>query len=323
MQKNNKVCKNFKLSKYLSSSLILLKDWCIISVKGKDALNYLQGQLTIDVLSVTNNTYKICAHCNVNGKTLSNLYLFKYKKDFAYIIRKNIISIQTKELKKYSIFSDVKITYETDLVILGIVKCDIKKLFPENFFELTKAKNNFIQKENLYILRLVDPIERFIVITSAEKAKLLQNKLLNMVTIYHSNQWLILDIEANLPIIDKKSIGKFLPQSLNLNNFNGINFKKGCYLGQEIIAKTKFFNSNKKNMYHLHGQYSSLPNKNELLEIKINNKWIPLGNIIAFSKLENNKIIIQAILKEDLLKMSKIIKIEKDLENNILILSKK
>ncbi|MBN0795851.1 tRNA-modifying protein YgfZ, partial [Pseudomonas aeruginosa] len=67
----------------------------------------------------------------------------------------------------------------------------------------------------------------------------------------NSQQWLALNIEAGLPVIDSANSGQFIPQATNLQALGGISFKKGCYTGQEMVARAKFRGANKRALWTL------------------------------------------------------------------------
>lgn len=287
-------------SKELPFSLIPLKDWQLVLVEGQDSINYLQGQLTIDLIKNFDiNNYKFCAHCNGQGKVLSTLILFSFnyrEKLFGYILRKSISKIQQKELKKYSVFSKVKIFTNNKLQLLGIAGFNARNILKSIFNILPNKNKPFIKTKDISFLWFNKPIERFILISSYEKINFLKKKFFRISEYKNSLQWLSLDIEAGYPIIEKENIKKFLPQSLNSKFLKSIDLKKGCYLGQEVIARTTFLNTNKKFMYFLSGYSNFLPKIGDKIEAKINKKWISIGDILAIVKLKN-KIFIQAVLK--------------------------
>ncbi|CDL16218.1 Folate-dependent protein for Fe/S cluster synthesis/repair in oxidative stress [Klebsiella pneumoniae IS46] len=72
----------------------------------------------------------------------------------------------------------------------------------------------------------------------------------------NSQQWLALNIEAGLPVIDSANSGQFIPQATNLQALGGISFKKGCYTGQEMVARAKFRGANKRALWTLSGTAS-------------------------------------------------------------------
>lgn len=297
-------------SKELPFSLIPLEDWELVLVQGKDSLNYLQGQLTIDLINNFNsNNYSFCAHCNSQGKVWSNLIFFSfnyYKKLFGYILRKSVSLIQQKELKKYSIFSKIRIFTDSNLKLLGIAGFNAKKILGCLFKTLPNKNKSFISFDNqISLIFFNNPIERFILIAPYEQINILKKKFFKISKYKNHLQWLSLDIEAGYPIIDKENTKKFLPHSLNLQFLKGIDNKKGCYIGQEMITRTTFLNTNKKFMYWLSGYSDTLPKVGDKIETEINKKWIIIGNILASVKLKN-EIFIQVILKIKNLKINKL-----------------
>ncbi|MBZ2279766.1 MAG: tRNA-modifying protein YgfZ, partial [Buchnera aphidicola] len=93
--------------------------------------------------------------------------------------------------------------------------------------------------------------ERFLLILSWKDACILKNNINQKISVNNSQQWLALDIEANFPILDKELSAYFFPQAMNLEYFNAISFDKGCYYGQEMIAKIHFKNLNRRVLCHL------------------------------------------------------------------------
>ncbi|MBZ2279881.1 tRNA-modifying protein YgfZ, partial [Buchnera aphidicola] len=83
---------------------------------------------------------------------------------------------------------------------------------------------------------------------------ILKNSINKKIFFNSSQQWLALDIEAGFPVIDKELSSYFLPQAINLEYFKAISFHKGCYYGQEMIAKVYFKNLNQRALYHLTSQ---------------------------------------------------------------------
>ncbi|WP_343189350.1 tRNA-modifying protein YgfZ [Buchnera aphidicola] len=287
--------KNFFSSKKLSISLINMNEWVIVSVYGKDSKKYLQNQFTCNIYSIVKNKYIHCSHCNIYGKVLTNLYLYYYKKKFFYIIRKNILSFHIQELKKYSIFSKVNILHKKKMLLFGFVGRNIK-LFLLKFFKfLPDKKNKIIYYKKITIFWFKKPKERFLFIIHYSQIKFFK-KIFNIFSIVNSNQWMALEMESNVPIIDIYNINKFFIQSLNLK----IDKKKGCYLGQEAITKIKFKKLNNKYLYLL----QCLNEKNifkyltdEIIFKNFENKII-YGKILSIVNIDKKFIWIQIILNK-------------------------
>ncbi|WWO95543.1 MAG: tRNA-modifying protein YgfZ [Candidatus Dasytiphilus stammeri] len=289
-------------SKSLPLTLISLEEWCMISMTGVDTFNYIQKQITFDITTLQLNQYCQTAHCNAEGKMWSNLLLFHYNGGLAWIIRRSVQNLQMEALKKYAIFSKVMISATND-ILMGIAGFQARAILSQVFARLPSRKSPLIYNKNMVLLWLNNPSERFIIISNIMIIKQLQEQLSNYCQLNNSRQWMSLDIEAGNPIIDNKNCCKFIPQAANLDLIGAINFQKGCYLGQEIIARATFRGINKYALYWLSGKLNNFPKSTRINFINLNNSKPSIyysANILAICKMANNEIWIQAILKKDL-----------------------
>ncbi|MXP51208.1 tRNA-modifying protein YgfZ [Pantoea sp. SoEX] len=286
-------------SSLLPLTLMALDDWALISVHGADTAKYLQTQLTLDITKINKNQHYLTAHCNSSGKMWSNLRIFHFSKNLAYIIRRELIEIQLKEIKKYSLFSQVNFVYNEQL-LLGLAGPQANKILKNFFNVVPNIDIPVVHHNDTTILWFQNPIERFLIIISYEKGNILKKKLSSTVDFKDSRQWLALDIESGIPVIDFKNAGKFIPQATNLHMLGGIDFSKGCYIGQEIIARAKYLEINKKKLYWLEGKSNHLPLVSDCLEIKINENWKNIGKVLASVKLDSNLVWVQAVLNKDI-----------------------
>ncbi|MBK4775699.1 tRNA-modifying protein YgfZ [Candidatus Pantoea edessiphila] len=305
-------------SSRLPLTLMFLDDWALVSVYGLDAIKYLQTQLTLDITQIKKNQHYLTAHCNSSGKMWSNLRIFYFINNIAYIIRKEIIEIQLNEIKKYSLFSKVDFVYDNQF-LLGLSGMQAKQTL-ENLFTIVPNINTPVVQYNTTtaILWFENPIERFLIVTNKTTGNILQNKLLNKASFANSDQWLALDIEAGIPVINIQSTGKFIPQATNLHMLGAISFGKGCYIGQEVIARAKYLGINKNRLYWLAGKSNCLPEISDSLEIKTTKYWKVIGKILASVKLDNNTIWVQAVMNKEISPNS-ILRIKHD-ENSCLMI---
>ncbi|AZP36272.1 tRNA-modifying protein YgfZ [Candidatus Annandia adelgestsuga] len=301
MKKNNYYNNKILFSKKYYKNWMYLQDWGLIHVYGIDSKKYLQNQLTLDINKLKDN-FSLCAHCNYKGKVISSLRLFKYKTNHYILMeRKNIIKYHLKILKKYSIFLKVNIVIDYNNIIFGFIGKKISYLLNIFFKKLPSSNKVLIINKKYKIIKLNEKIMRFIIIVLKKKSYKIKNYIINKFNyIKNNNQWLSLDIKTGIPNIDIIHSKKFFPQSLNLNNFNGISFNKGCYNGQEMVTKIHFLKKNKKSLFFLKGMSKNINNKNNYLEFRIKKKWKIIGSILFIIKLKNNIIWIQAILNNKL-----------------------
>ncbi|MBS0357829.1 MAG: folate-binding protein YgfZ [Proteobacteria bacterium] len=205
----------------------------IIKVEGPDAKQFLQGQLTCDLNSLTPENPIIGGlYCNIQGRIISAFGLFFDGKDYLLLMPTDIVPLTLVRLKKYSMFSKVTLTDATPLFhITGLIglQCEafIKKL-----------------PSDVTIIKIPSEPIRYLLIHSADKTEIILSESVEA----PEELWRYCDIQSGVANIHPETQEKFLPHELNYQNLGFISFNKGCYLGQEIIARMHYKGKLK---YHL------------------------------------------------------------------------
>ena len=284
----------------LPLTLMTLNDWALTQVTGADAEKYLQGQVTADITQLAASQQVLCAHCDAKGKMWSDLRLFHRNQGFAFILRRSLRDNQLTELKKYAVFSKVTIAPDDESVLLGLAGQQARAALTPLFEQLPDEQTPVVQSGNTSILWFNTPAERFLLVTDATGAHDLTEKLNGKTKLNDSQQWLALDIEAGIPVIDSINSGQFLPQATNIQALNGISFKKGCYTGQEMVARAKFRGANKRALWTLAGKPGRVPAAGEDLELQLGENWRRTGTILAAIQLDDGQVWVQAVMNNDL-----------------------
>lgn len=284
----------------LPLTLMTLNDWALASITGSDAEKYLQGQVTADVSQLDASQQVLCAHCDAKGKMWSTLRLFHRHTGFSFIQRRSVRDTQLVELKKYAVFSKVTIAPDDDSILLGLAGQQARTVLASLFETLPDAEIPVVQSGNTSLLWFSTPAERFLLVTDQDTAQAITEKLSAQVQRNNSQQWLALDIEAGLPIIDSQNTAQFLPQATNIQALDGISFKKGCYTGQEMVARAKFRGANKRALWFLAGSAGRVPEAGEDLELKLGDNWRRTGTVLAAVQLEDGQVWLQVVMNNDL-----------------------
>ncbi|TBL92533.1 tRNA-modifying protein YgfZ [Hafnia alvei] len=287
-------------SNHLPLTIMLLNDWQLVNVTGPDASKYLQGQLTVDVAALTEHEHTLCGHCDAKGKMWSDLRLFHRAEGFSYLVRHSVADNQITELKKYAVFSKLTISADNDAVILGVAGFKADAALAAYFPQLPDANTPAVTHEDTTLLYLSQPEARYLLVTSLSTAEMLTDKLRDSAQFNDGQQWIELDIEAGQPVIDVANSGQFIPQATNLQALNGICFKKGCYTGQEMVARAKYRGANKRALYWLQGSASRVPQAGEDLELKLGENWRRTGTVLAAVQLNDGSLNVQVVLNNDL-----------------------
>ena len=203
----------------------------ILTVSGNDAASFLQGQVTCDIKALPDSKPVLGAFCNAKGRTISTFIIFRQQESYQLILTSDLLDIVRKKLQMYILRSDVQLTDQSDLFcIIGIHNTE-----PDNQSDLF----SYPQVDNCFLF-----------IDTPEQARLFTNKCLEQdYTIVDTNVWLGVDIQAGIPWLYKETTEDFVPQMLNLDKLDAISFDKGCYTGQEIVARTHYLGKNKRAMY--------------------------------------------------------------------------
>lgn len=284
----------------LPLTLITLDDWALATITGADCEKYIQGQVTADVSQLTEHHHVLAAHCDAKGKMWSNLRLFRDGDGYAWIERRSLRDAQLTELKKYAVFSKVVIAPDDERVLLGVAGFQARAALAPLFSELPDAENPVVTKDASTLLWFEHPAERFLLVTDVATAETLTEKLRGEAALNNSQQWLALDIEAGIPVIDTVNSGQFIPQATNLQALGGISFKKGCYTGQEMVARAKFRGANKRALWSLVGVASRVPEAGEDLELQMGENWRRTGTVLAAVQLDDGRLRVQVVMNNDM-----------------------
>ena len=218
-----------------------LKSLSLIHISGDDAASFLQGQLTTDVMALNKN-WQLSGYCNPKGRLLIILYLFKDNKDQFYALLPTELSDSiVQRLRMYIMRSKVTISQLTESTIYAFSKIeDLFSIKPElkNTIESNKIHSAFNLEDN-YVL--TNKNDHALLITN--------NKKINDAQSNFDETWQQLNIQSGIPAITANNSEKFIPQMVNLDLLEGINFKKGCYTGQEIIARMHYLGNLKQRMF--------------------------------------------------------------------------
>lgn len=284
----------------LPLTLMTLDDWALATITGADSEKYLQGQVTNDVGQLTEHQHLLVAHCDAKGKMWSNLRLFRRNDGFAWIERRSVREAQLTELKKYAVFSKVTIAADDEHVLLGVAGFQARAALANLFSTLPDQQTQVVQDGDTQILWFEQPAERFLLVTDVATAERITETLRGEAQLNNSQQWLALNIEAGLPVIDAANSAQFLPQATNIQALGGISFKKGCYTGQEMVARAKFRGANKRAMWYLAGKASRVPEAGEDLEMKLGENWRRTGTVLAAAQLEDGRLLVQVVMNNDM-----------------------
>ena len=229
----------------------------LLEITGADAVSFLQGQVTNDVKLLTGTNAHYSAYCNPKGRMLALFLAYAHHNNqLGYHLHlqfnRALLEPIMKRLKMYVMRSKVTIEDASDDIIrFGINGPQAATMLAPLFAELPTENYHLISLKNGVLLKLptIEGHTRYQIFTDAENAPLIWNALKQSCKPVGKNCWDWLDIQTGIPDISAATQEQFVPQMLNLDILDGINFKKGCYTGQEIVARTHYLGSVKRRTY--------------------------------------------------------------------------
>lgn len=206
----------------------ILKSHGLLKVTGDKAKDLLQGQLTCDLNEINSTTTRMGAHCNPQGRIISLFRVIFFQNHYYLLMPKSLIPNAINGLKKYAIFYKVQFEDVSDqFECIGYIGQQLNPV-PQNPNELIPLDDGFIFKITA---------ERYEII---RKFYSTQVNLPEKTSEISENDWKYLDLIAGFPTIYPETSEKFLPHEINLPALGGVSFNKGCYTGQEIIARMQY-----------------------------------------------------------------------------------
>lgn len=266
---------NFKqVSQSYPNLCVPLSQYRLIEIAGVDAEKYLQGQLTCDVAKIAVGEHTLTSHCDPKGKMSALLRLYRAENEkFMAVIHRSLLPEALTQLKKYAVFSKVTFT-ELDTPIYGVAG-------EQEFAKLS---------ENTTALRLTTGQPRAIVWGE------------ELETTADEQLWTLMDIQDGIPVLLQQNQFELIPQATNLQALeSAISFTKGCYIGQETVARAKYRGANKRALFTLAGNFDcevSLPEVTSAIEMQLGEHWRATGTVLA-SATDENTLWVQVVLNKD------------------------
>jgi len=297
------------LAQLPNTFVIQLSDFSAISLSGEEQSQYLQGQITCDVNTSNENSLHIGAHCDAQGKVFSVFRLINRtmhqttEQESAHLLLQPKATLETslKELKKFGVFAKVTIEETKQLsfyALVGEQAVDlIQSLMPQESSQIPDSLSPVVQIGSTTIVYISGQQARYLLIDETEKLTAMIAQL--SLPIYQQGVWQLLEINQGFPLLCAKSSGQYVPQMLNLQAINGISFTKGCYLGQETVARMQYLGKNKRALFSLNVQLAQPLTNDDVVEKQLGENWRKAGDILASYQADDGSCEIQAILSND------------------------
>lgn len=231
----------------------VLPELGIIRLRGDDAIAFAQAQFSCDAQNLDARRWTWGAYCSAKGRVLANFILWRHQAELRMLLPRTQIQSITKRLRMFVLRSRVDVVDDGDgLVFLGISedrdRCALRLvgLTPGD-----EGANLLPYGKDGQALML--SAQRTLIVATCEDAQRAWQALRDGATIGDAAHWNRLWIEQGEPWITFTQQDAFVPQMLNLELLGAVSFTKGCYPGQEVVARSQHLGQVKRRLYRYGG----------------------------------------------------------------------
>lgn len=229
-----------------------LSHFGLIGVSGEDAATFLQGQLTNDINQVTDKLSQLSAYCTPKGRALATFFVTQRQGTYYLSVARDLLEPILKRLRIYVLRSKVALEdASASLVHFGYAAPDGDQQLLEILGKVPANAYDTVQVGNLTIMRQPAPIPRFKILGELDEAKKLWQRLNVNAACVGRSSWEYFNVMSGVPMVTLTSSEAWVPQMMNMHLINGVSFSKGCFPGQEIVARLKYLGKSKRQMYRI------------------------------------------------------------------------
>ncbi|MBC7483096.1 MAG: folate-binding protein YgfZ [Rhizobacter sp.] len=221
-----------------------LSHWGVIRARGSDAVKFLQGQLTNDVVTLGSLQTRLGGFCSAKGRLQASFVVWKAVPDDVLLAcSASVLPATLKRMSMFVMRAQCKLTDATDeLPLWGVVGDSAKRQMSD------MAVGEKRDTEAGAWLRLPDVggIARGVLAAAVNDARPAAFADAPAITL---DAWRLLEVRSGIPAIEAATVDRFVPQMLNYELVGGVDFKKGCYPGQEVVARSQYRGTVKRRMF--------------------------------------------------------------------------
>lgn len=266
----------------MTASFIPLTHEGVLSIRGSDAKTFLQGQVTCNLAYISDERSSLGARCTPQGRMLSSFRVLLDNDGYLLAMDQAILAPLVDEMQKFAAFSKSKLTDESaQWSRFGLYLGD--SALTALGIELPSEINSTVHHNQMIAVRVSEQLSEIWV--SADEGPCLRKRLANLLPEETLNAWLLGQIRSGIGHVTLANREKFIPQMLNLPSLDAVSFKKGCYTGQEIVARMHYLGRLKRHMYRFQMSGDTVPEVGTALLSPVHSSAV--GEIVSAARSEH------------------------------------
>jgi folate-binding protein YgfZ len=234
----------------LTTTFYELKSVGLISFSGADAASFLHAQLTSDVAALPSPRTQYSGYCSPKGRLLATFLLWRREEEIVLLLPGALRESVQSRLAKYVLRAQVTVADATArYALFGIAGEAARSALAGLNGLVPGAMHDVVAADALEVTRL--PIDRYLVLSPADRADAVRAALAQTAARGEESDWWRFDVAAGIPVITPASQEQYVPQMVNLDLIGAVSYTKGCYPGQEIVARMHYLGKLKQRMYRV------------------------------------------------------------------------
>ncbi len=230
----------------------------VIEVSGEDAQSFLNTQLTSDVMQVTPSVAQYGGYCTPKGRLLATFLVCLRGSDYLLMLPREITESVAARLQRYVLRAKVKVAMASDrYALLGIAGPQSASLIARGLGQPSSHAMKVVVYGAASLVTL--PGSRHLIVCGRDQVDELWNALSKQATPAGAAAWRLQCIRTGIATVTAATQEAFIPQMFGLEKFGGVSFEKGCYPGQEIVARTRYLGNLKRQLYYGSSDQSLAP----------------------------------------------------------------
>ena len=237
----------------------------LLACSGEDAQAFLHGQLSNDVKQLSPERSEYAGYCSPKGRMLANFLLWREEQAYMLQFARSLLAAMQQRLAMFVLRAKVKLDDASESrPVLGLAGKAAADALQQLFRALPQQAHQVVH-DAVHGTLIALPGERFQLVAELESAKQLWDRLATALTPAGTPCWEWLEIRNGIPLITPATQEQFVPQMANMELIGAVNFQKGCYPGQEIVARTQYLGQLKRRMVLAHVDAETPPQAGDAL----------------------------------------------------------
>jgi hypothetical protein len=223
----------------------------LLHIQGPDARTFLQGQVTCDTRKLSASAALPGSYCTVQGRVVCDFLLCALAEDHLVLrMRRDIRAHSATVLARYIVFSKAQLQAQReDWQVAACWGEGAAGALQELFGEIPSTRYGASRGQGFYLVQLDEAGSQFECYLEQTTAATLAPRLAQRIPAGTEQQWQALQIASGIARIEAETIDQFVPQMLNYDVTGHISFNKGCYTGQEVVARLHYRGTPKRRLY--------------------------------------------------------------------------